>query len=245
MPNAMPSSVIVIPARMASTRYPGKPLVDLAGKPMVQWVVEAARASGVGERVIVATPDDEIIAACARFGAEAIRTRLDHPSGTDRLAEVAESVAADVYVNVQGDEPLVPPETIRACAAPLLADPTVEMGSVCAPCPEEEWDNPAVVKVVAALNGDALYFSRWAIPFPRSPRRVRKHLGLYAFRRDVLLRFAGWPVSPLEAAESLEQLRFLENGVRIRMSEGQGSAVAVDTPEQAEQVRRIIKLSSL
>ena len=231
---------IVIPARMASTRFPGKPLVDLGGKPMVQWVVEAARASGVAERVIVATPDDAILASCDAFGAEAVRTRFDHPSGTDRLAEVAETVRADVYVNVQGDEPLVPPETIRACAAPLLADSSVEMGSVCAPCPEEEWDNPAVVKVVVALNGDALYFSRCSIPYPRGERSVRKHLGLYAFRRDVLRRFATWPVSPLEGAESLEQLRFLENGVRIRMSEGQGSAVAVDTPEQAEQVRKLL-----
>ena len=233
-------SLIVIPARMASTRFPGKPLVDLGGKPMVQWVVEAARASGAGERVIVATPDDEILAACARFGAETVRTRLDHPSGTDRLAEVAEGIEADVYVNVQGDEPLVPPETIRACAAPLLADASVEMGSVCAPCPEDEWDNPAVVKVVTALNGDALYFSRYAVPFPRTAREVKKHLGLYAFRRDVLRRFATWPQSPLERAESLEQLRFLENGVRIRLSEGQGSAVAVDTPEQADQVRRLL-----
>lgn len=234
------SCVIVIPARMASTRFPGKPLVDLGGKPMVQWVVEAARASGVTERVLVATPDDEILRVCERFGAEALRTRLDHPSGTDRLAEVAERVGAEVYVNVQGDEPLVPPETIRACAAPLIADPSVEMGSVCAPCHEEEWDNPAVVKVVTALNGDALYFSRCAIPFPRAPREVRKHLGLYAFRRDVLMRFATWPQSPLERAENLEQLRFLENGVRIRMSEGQGSALAVDTPEQADQVRAIL-----
>ena len=236
--------LIVIPARMASTRFPGKPLVDLGGKPMVQWVVEAARASGITDRVIVATPDDAILAACDAFGAEAIRTRLDHPSGTDRLAEVAEAVEADVYVNVQGDEPLVPPETIRACVAPLLEDASVEMGSVCAPCPEEEWDNPAVVKVVTALNGDALYFSRCSIPFPRGEREVRKHLGLYAFRRDVLRRFATWSVSPLERAESLEQLRFLENGVRIRMSEGKGSALAVDTPEQADQVRAVLRARS-
>lgn len=239
----MPSCVIVVPARMASTRFPGKPLVDLAGKPMVQWVVEAARASGIAERVIVATPDDEILRACEGFGAEAMRTRLGHPSGTDRLAEVAQTIAADVYVNVQGDEPLVPPETIRACAAPLLADPAVEMGSIYAICPDEELDNPAVVKVVTALNGDALYFSRHAIPYPRNPRvdSVKKHLGLYAFRREVLARFATWPMSPLESTESLEQLRFLENGVRIRMSEGQGSAVAVDTPEQAEQVRKLLE----
>ena len=238
------TSVLVIPARMASTRFPGKPLVDLGGKPMLQWVVEAARASKVAERVLVATPDEAILAACEGFGVEVVRTRIDHPSGTDRLAEVAETIEADVYVNVQGDEPLVPPETIRACAAPLLADPSIEMGSICAPCPEEEWDNPAVVKVVTATNGDALYFSRCSIPYPRGVRAVKKHLGLYAFRRDVLRRFATWPVSPLERAESLEQLRFLENGVRIRMSLGEGSAVAVDTPEQAEQVRGMLQARS-
>lgn len=234
---------IVIPARMGSTRFPGKPLVDLMGKPMVQWVVEAAAHAAIADRVIVATPDEEIIRACRSFGAEAILTRIDHPTGTDRIAEVSESVAADVYVNVQGDEPLIRPESIRACAEPLLADASVPMGSVFSECPEEEADNPAVVKVVTDLQGFALYFSRFAIPFPRSDRiaPLKKHVGIYAYRREIVQAFSRWPQSPLERAESLEQLRFMENGIRIRMSEGSGSELAVDTPEQADEVRHILR----
>lgn len=227
---------------MGSTRFPGKPLVDLMGKPMVQWVVERAQAAGIADRILVATPDDEILRACEAFGAEAVRTRESHPSGTDRLAEIAETLEAEVFVNVQGDEPLIRPETIRAAAAPLLEDAGVKVGSVWSPCPEEEIDNPAVVKVVTDLGGNALYFSRHAIPFPRGSRvgGVKKHVGIYAYRREVLLEYATWSVTPLETAESLEQLRFLEHGFRIRMSEGAGSELAVDTPEQAEEVRRLL-----
>lgn len=233
---------IVIPARMASTRFPGKPLADLCGKPMVQWVYEASVRAAVAQEVVIATPDEEILSAAQAFGARAVATRLDHPSGTDRIAEVAEGLAADFYVNVQGDEPLIDPATIRACAQPLIDDAAVEMASVYADCPEEEVDNLAVVKVVTSLSGDALYFSRHPIPFPRSPRLVpvKKHIGIYAYRRPVLLRFAQWQPTPLEQAESLEQLRFLENGVRIRMAAGKGSALAVDTPEQADEVRRLL-----
>lgn len=232
--------VIVIPARMASTRFPGKPLVDLMGKPMLQWVVERARAAQITDKVVVATPDEEIMQACKHFGAEAIETSIDHPTGTDRIAEVATKVKADFYVNVQGDEPLVQPDDIKACAQPISHN--VQMASVYADCPDQEIDNPAVVKVVTALNGDALYFSRHAIPFPRSARAEapKKHIGLYAYTADVLARYTTWPQSPLEKTESLEQLRFLENGVRIRMSKGTGSALAVDTPEQADQVRTIL-----
>lgn len=232
---------IVIPARMASTRFPGKPLCDLLGKPMVQWVYEASVASGVAESVLIATPDDEILAAAEAFGAPAIRTRLDHPSGTDRIAEVAEHVAAEVYINVQGDEPLIPVETIRACAAPF-GSPEVEMTSVFSLCPEDELENPAVVKVVTDGAGRALYFSRHTIPYPRNPRviPVKKHIGIYGYRREVLQAFATWSPSPLELTEGLEQLRFLENGVQIHMAEGRGSALAVDTPEQAEEVRAIL-----
>ncbi len=239
-------SCIVIPARMASTRFPGKPLCDLVGKPMVQWVVEAAVASGAGEKVIVATPDQEIIDACHLFGAEAILTRNDHPSGTDRIAEVSEKVVADVYINVQGDEPLISPETIRACAQPLLDDSGLEMASVYSHCTMEEEENPAAVKVVLDQSGRALYFSRYPIPYPRNLRSVplNKHVGIYAYRRDVLQRFATWPMTPLEATESLEQLRFLENGVRIVMTYGVGSDLAVDTPEQADEVRRMLTLSN-
>jgi 3-deoxy-manno-octulosonate cytidylyltransferase (CMP-KDO synthetase) len=235
------SCIIVVPARMASSRFPGKPLVDLAGKPMLQWVVERASQANVSERVVVATPDKVIVDACNAIGAEAILTSIHHPTGTDRIAEVARAIKADVYVNVQGDEPLVQPSDIRACAHPLIKEPMLQMGSVFADCPDDEVDNPAVVKVVTALNGDALYFSRYAVPYPRNAREsVKKHIGLYAYTAEVLEGFSKWPQSPLEKAESLEQLRFLENGVRIRMSKGVGSALAVDTPEQADQVRAIL-----
>lgn len=234
--------LIVIPARMASTRFPGKPLVDLGGKPMIQWVHEAAVASEIGSHVLVATPDQEIVDACADFGAEAVLTSLDHPSGTDRIAEVSLRHIADVYVNVQGDEPLIRPEAIQACALPLLQDSSIEMGSTYAPCPEADEDDPAVVKVVVDIHARALYFSRYPIPYPRAPRlaEMKKHIGLYAYRREILQQFAGWDPTPLERTESLEQLRFLEHGVRIRMSEVRESELAVDTPEQAEQVRRIL-----
>jgi 3-deoxy-manno-octulosonate cytidylyltransferase (CMP-KDO synthetase) len=227
---------------MASTRFPGKPLVDLLGKPMLQWVFEAAVKSGVADRIVVATPDDEILRACRSFGAEAMQTRIDHPSGTDRIGEVSETVESDFYINVQGDEPLIAPETIRACAQPLSDDLDIQMASVYSACSNQEIENPAVVKVVTDRDGFALYFSRHAIPFPRNPRTepVKKHVGIYAYRRDALRAFATWPVTPLERTESLEQLRFLENGVRIKMSEGAASIVAVDTPEQADEVRRIL-----
>lgn len=236
-------SAIVIPARMGSTRFPGKPLCDLLGKPMVQWVWEAARASGVGDQVLVATPDQEIVDRCQSFGAEAVLTRADHETGTDRIAEVAEKIQADVYVNVQGDEPLIQPSSIRACAEPLLEDSRIQMGSVYCECHPSEHANPAVVKVVTDLAGYALYFSRFPIPYERNPRpaQVKKHIGLYAYRREALLGFAGWPMGALERAESLEQLRFMENGVRIYMAPGAGTELAVDTPEQAEEVRRLLR----
>ena len=209
---------------------------------MIQWVYESAIASGVGDEVAIVTPDEEIIAAVEGFHGRAIRTRADHLSGTDRLAEAAESVVADIYVNVQGDEPMISPETIQACADPLLRDDSIQMGSIYSPCPTEDVENPAVVKVVLDLNGYALYFSRHAIPFERNTRAedVLKHIGLYAYRRDVLLEFAGWDPTPLEQTESLEQLRFLEHGVRIKMSQGTASAVSVDLPEQADEVRKLI-----
>jgi 3-deoxy-manno-octulosonate cytidylyltransferase (CMP-KDO synthetase) len=228
---------IVIPARMASTRFPGKPLVKLAGKPMIQWVVEAAHRAELGDNVWVATPDPAIAGTVAGFGGFPILTGNHHVSGTDRVAEVAQSRPADIYVNVQGDEPLIAPETIRACAQPLLDNPEVQMASVWTECSEEEQPLASVVKCVTDLDGFALYFSRHPIPFPRQPRaqQVKKHVGLYAFRREVLLQFATWTPTPLEQAESLEQLRFLEHGVRIKMARAEASVVAVDTPEQAAQ----------
>jgi len=233
---------IVIPARMGSTRFPGKPLCDLLGKPMVQWVVEAAGRAQIAERIVVATPDPEIVEACLSFGAEAMLTSPSHPTGTDRIAEVSRSIEADVYVNVQGDEPLIHPASIAACAEPLLSDSSMLMGSVYSDCPPSEIEEPSAVKVVTDLQGFALYFSRFPVPYPRHMRSkpVKKHVGIYAYTREVVQAFSIWPQSPLEMAESLEQLRFMENGVRIKMSPGAGSELAVDTPEQAELVRTIL-----
>ncbi len=236
------SCTIVIPSRMGSTRFPGKPLCDLMGKPMVQWVYEAAIRAEIGDRVIIATPDQIILDACMKFGAEAILTRESHPSGTDRIAEVSEHLEADIFVNVQGDEPLVRPDDIRACALPLIEDPMISMGSVMAECPDHEIENPSVVKVVVDKDNFALYFSRHAIPYQRNLRTgpVMKHIGLYAYTKNAVQAFSNWTQTPLEQAESLEQLRFLEHGVRIKMSKGSGSAIAVDTPEQAEEVRQLL-----
>ncbi len=232
-------SLVVIPARMASTRFPGKPLVDLCGKPMIQWVVERVRE--VTDHVVVATPDEAIIEACRRIDVDARFTREDHPSGTDRVAEIAASMPADFYINVQGDEPLIRPATIRACIEALDAG-EAPMSSVYCRCPEDEIEQPAVVKVVMDQRQRALYFSRYPIPYPRQERTapVYKHIGIYGFSGELLARYATWPQTPLERAESLEQLRFLENGTTIRMAYGEGSELAVDTPEQAEAVRRIL-----
>lgn len=227
---------------MGSTRFPGKPLCDLLGKPMVQWVVEAAIRAEVADEIVVATPDLEIVEACKAFGASALLTSHTHPTGTDRIAEVSRTIVSDIYVNVQGDEPLIQPASIAACARPLIDDSTNQMGSVYSNCADGEVDDPSVVKVVTDLEGFALYFSRFALPFPRNCRAdpVKKHVGIYAYRRGIVQAFSAWPQSPLEMAESLEQLRFMEHGVRIKMSLGAGSELAVDTPEQADQVRRIL-----
>lgn len=235
--------LVVVPARMASTRFPGKPLVPLAGKPMIQWVVEAAERAELGAQVVVATPDAEIAETARAFGAEVEMTSLDHPSGTDRIAEVASRRPADVYVNVQGDEPLIDPRTIAACAAPLLANASVEMASCFVPLDAAQAEEPSIVKVVVAGNGDALYFSRSPIPHPRDAEHAeyKKHLGIYAYRRETLGRFATWPPTSLERAEGLEQLRFLEHGVRIRMARGNESGLAVDLPEHASAVDALLR----
>jgi len=239
--------VIVIPARMASIRFPGKPLVDLCGKPMVQWVYEASQRSGVGDEVVVATPDQEIANACRAFGCKVAMTSLENTSGTDRVAEVASQLDADAFVNVQGDEPLIASESIRACAQVLLDNPTIQMSSVFTLCDSEEGLNPNVVKVVTDRTGNALYFSRHAIPFQRTEgvANVKKHIGIYGYTREVLSIFKTWPVGELERAESLEQLRFLENGVSIRMALGADSGIAVDTPAQADEVRAVLAAQAL
>lgn len=235
--------LVVIPARMASTRFPGKPLVSLGGKPMVQWVAEAAERAELGADVVIATPDPEIAEVARGFGAQVEMTSLDHPSGTDRIAEVASRRDADVYVNVQGDEPLIDPRTIAACAAPLLGSAQVEMASCWTPLGAEHADDPSIVKVVLAQDHDALYFSRSPVPHPRDAAHAvyRKHLGIYAYRRETLARFADWPTTALERAEGLEQLRFLEHGVRIRMAQARESGLAVDLPEHAAAVDALLR----
>jgi 3-deoxy-manno-octulosonate cytidylyltransferase (CMP-KDO synthetase) len=238
--------VIVIPARMGSTRFPGKPLVDLNGKPMVQWVWERAIQTGISDRVLIATPDKEIVDACHGFGAEAVLTSSDHPTGTDRIAEVARNIRAEVYVNVQGDEPLIDPASIRACAETLLNNPEHQVGSLMEICPPEEYDSPSTVKVVVDLDNVSLYFSRHAIPYPRNerPTPVYKHVGLYAYRYEPLTEFATWKPTNLEVAESLEQLRFLEHGYRFKMARAKGSMLAIDEPGHVETVRRLLNAES-
>lgn len=233
---------VVIPARMASTRFPGKPLVNLMGKPMIQWVFEAVCGAGVDAEVVVATPDAEIVEAVSRFGARALLTRADHPTGTDRVAEVAEVLEADAVVNVQGDEPLIPSETVRVCAQ-ALREGRASVVSVYDFASETEYRDPNVVKVVTDEEDRALYFSRSPVPFFRHPEDVpvKKHVGLYGYTRDALRNFVARGPAVLERVEGLEQLRFLERGVAIQMVRGEASPLAVDTPEQAERVQEILR----
>ena len=232
----------VIPARYASTRLPGKPLMDIAGKPMVVRVYErAAQAQRVAE-TLVATDDERIKAAVEQAGGRAMLTRKDHPTGTDRLAEVAAAhPEAELIINVQGDEPLIEPALIDALAAAFDDDPELQMATVRTEITDEaEQQNPNNVKVVTDKQGYALYFSRSLLPFPRhTGTPVYKHIGIYAYKRDFLLQYAKMAETPLEHAESLEQLRALENGDRIKVIETKCPFVGVDTPEDPEQVREI------
>ncbi len=235
----------IIPARWGSTRLEGKALALIAGKPMIQHVYERARRAPSLQQLIVATDDARILKAVTDFGGEARMTRADHPSGTDRIAEVAAGLDADIIVNIQGDEPLIDPAGIEAAIAPLLADAAIPMGTLRAPIRgEEELNNPAVVKVVVDKDNFALYFSRRPIPYVREdgarPAFFR-HIGLYVYRRDFLLKFASLPPTPLEQAEKLEQLRALENGYRIKVIEVAEAPLNVDTPEQLEQVREVFR----
>lgn len=238
--------VCIIPARYASTRLPGKPLLDIAGKPMIQRVVERVRQAGRAERVIVATDDERIFSVVQNFGCEVRMTQSNHLTGTDRLAEVAGSLPeVDLILNVQGDEPLIPPQAIDELVQVFESDPSLKMASLMTPLAAEDIDNPAAVKVVTALDGHALYFSRAPIPYVRNAgAHVRhfKHIGVYAYRRDFLLQFASLPPTPLELTESLEQLRALEHGVRIRMVETPFQSIGVDTPADLTRVRELFQI---
>ncbi|WP_409526085.1 3-deoxy-manno-octulosonate cytidylyltransferase [Nitrincola sp. MINF-07-Sa-05] len=245
---------VVIPARYASTRFPGKPLADLAGKPMVQHVYERACESEAS-RVIVATDNQQIADVASAFGAEVCMTSSDHPSGTDRLQEVVQRLgfyADDIVVNVQGDEPLIPPRIINQVAHNLMA--MTEAGIATLSEPIEDLDallNPNVVKVVTDCKGMALYFSRASIPWPRDAFAAQskgtampagfnwqRHIGLYAYRVRLLNEYVTWPPAPLEQTESLEQLRALWMGVRIHVAAAdEAPPTGVDTPEDLERIR--------
>jgi len=239
----------VIPARYGSTRFPGKPLALIAGKPLIQHVVEQCHKAKTLKRVIVATDDTQIWEVAQEF-CEVEMTRPDHPSGTDRLAEVAERNGAEAFVNIQGDEPLIDPTVIDAVAAGLSA---AEMSTAATAIRDpEEFDNPNVVKVVVNRLGEALYFSRRTIPYVRDAARAPvkeqlaafpflKHLGIYGYRRETLLKIVSYPVSALEMAEKLEQLRALENGIRIGVVQVNYESIGVDVPEDVQRVERILR----
>ena len=231
----------VIPARYASVRFPGKPLAPLAGQPMVVHVLLAAQSARRVDRVVVATDDSRIAGAVRSAGGEAIMTSGTAASGTDRVAEVARTVAADVYLNVQGDEPLMPPENIDRAVATLLESPERGIATLSFPMGAAAAADPNTVKVAVARDGRALYFSRSPIPYYRQGEPAyRKHLGIYVYRAAVLARIAALPPSPLERAESLEQLRWLEAGHTIWVGEAAGDSIGVDTPADLEQAQRAL-----
>src|SRR6266850_8325967 len=234
-------AIAVIPARLASTRLPRKMLREIAGKPLIGMVYEAVRSSPLLDQVIVATDSDEILAVCRKHGWEAEMTSSHHRSGTERVHEVSGRVMADVYINVQGDEPLTRPEHLAALLA-VMKDTSVQVGTLMTPASEQDIPNPNAVKVVTDASGRALYFSRGTIPYDRDATRPRyfKHLGLYAYRKAALDRFVTLPESFLEKSERLEQLRFLENGIPILVGETPYDSVGVDTEEDLQRVVEIL-----
>lgn len=238
----------VIPARYAAQRFPGKPLALIAGKPLVQRVYEQARQARSLDEVVVATDDTRILEAVENFGGTAVLTSPDCPSGTDRAAEVARQHACDLVVNIQGDEPLMKPAMIDQLVTGMQASPAFVMGTLARPVESAEvWSNPNVVKVVFGVNGNALYFSRCPVPFGRDAGggfvagQSHKHIGIYAYRRDFLLKFVTLPQSLLEKTEKLEQLRALENGFGIRVWVTPHDSIGVDRPEDVELVEEILR----
>ena len=258
-------TVAIVPARLASTRLPGKPLIEIAGKPMVCWVAERARAAGNVDRVIVATDSEQIAHSVRAHGLEAVMTAAHHTSGTDRVAEVAANIPeAEIIVNVQGDEPLISPATIELAVDTMAAEISKQNGAGIVTTWEpidciEDVLNPDLVKVVVDDDGNAVYFSRSPIPYPRdavkrhgSPEAAlknepdlfklfRKHTGLYVYRRDVLLQFTQWPPSQLERSEALEQLRALAHGVKIKVVEACSASTGVDTVADLQRVKEVLE----
>ena len=240
------NTLCVIPARYASTRLPGKPLADIAGKPMIVRVYEQASRAKRLSGVIAAVDDERVYEAVVSHGGKAMMTAKDHPTGTDRLAEVAAAhPEAELIINVQGDEPLIEPDLIDALAAAFEEEPELQMATVKSPMTDEnEMRNPNNVKVVVSdKEGYALYFSRSLLPYPRENTGVTvyKHIGIYAYRRDFLLQYARMEPTALEQTESLEQLRALENGYKIKVIATDFKFVGVDTPEDLAEVNRLYK----
>lgn len=235
-------AIAVIPARLASTRLPRKMLSDIAGQPLVGRVYNAVRACSLLADVIIATDSDEIMNVCQQNGWKAQMTSSSHRSGTERVHEVSNSVATDVYLNVQGDEPLTRPEQITSLLD-VMKDPNVQVGTLKTPAAALDVNAPSAVKVVTDTEGKALYFSRATIPFDRDGTRPRyfKHLGFYGYRKRALDQFVKWPESSLERAERLEQLRFLENGIPIYVGETPYDSIGVDTEEDLRRVEAILK----
>jgi 3-deoxy-manno-octulosonate cytidylyltransferase (CMP-KDO synthetase) len=236
------NAVAIIPSRIASTRLPRKPLRQILGKPMIQRVYEAACACRGLNDVIIATDSDEIFDLCQQRGWNVRMSSGQCRSGTDRVREVARSLSADIYVNVQGDEPLARPEHLDTLLS--VMKPGVEVGTVYTPCPVEDVNNPNAVKIVTASNGRALYFSRATIPFDRDRRgdlRYFKHLGFYAYTPQALEQFCLWPESELERSERLEQLRFLDHGLDIYAAETPFDTVGVDTEDDLQRVEQILR----
>ena len=236
----------VIPARLGSTRFPEKVIAPILGKPMIQWVYERTLEASSIDDVIIATDAQEVMDVVASFGGKSVMTSVDHKTGTDRIAEAIEGMEADLIINVQGDEPLIPGEVLDRLVAKMQANPDVEMGTVAVPFAEddEKFSDPNCVKCVASSSGFALYFSRAAIPYARNERGSTlplHHWGIYAYRRDFLERFVKFEQSPLELCESLEQLRALENGARILLIQAEESTIGVDVPGDIEKVEALLK----
>lgn len=242
-----PKIVVVIPARYASTRLPGKPLIPLAGRPMIQHVYERAKRAQTVHEVLVATDDQRIMDTVQSFGGLARMTRADHRTGTERIAEVAVHEPGDIFVNVQGDEPLIDPVCIDTAVAALLEDPPALIATVATAIRHaNDVMDPNVVKTVLDFDEFALYFSRAPIPWIRDTQqklhvKYWKHLGLYVFQRDALLDYPTLPQGELEKIEQLEQLRWLENGYRIRVAEVPHDAVSVDVPDDVPRVEKLVK----
>lgn len=234
----------VIPARYASTRLPGKPLADIVGKPMIQHVYERSAQATIPQQVVVATDDEKVFQAVQQFGGKVVMTSSEHQTGTDRLAEVASKYAeVDVIINVQGDEPLIDPKVIDELAQEFLNDTALQMASVMSIMDSEDYQNPNAVKVVTDINNNALYFSRSLLPYPRveGKANVYKHIGIYAYKKDFLLKFAKLEPTPLEQSESLEQLRALENGYKIKMIKTKSKFIGVDSIEDLQTVNELLR----